>query len=75
MTPNNKRVNEEIEGEKGDIGHANWSRETLHIFYDLCIHFAEKSKGKRGATVSQKMSWKLLESEFSKKNKFGICKE
>uniref|UniRef100_A0A803LBP0 DDE Tnp4 domain-containing protein n=1 Tax=Chenopodium quinoa TaxID=63459 RepID=A0A803LBP0_CHEQI len=55
MAPNNKRVNDETEG---GVNRANWSKETLHVFCDLCIKFAVRSKGKRGSTTSQRMPWK-----------------
>ncbi|KAL6569132.1 hypothetical protein OROHE_003413 [Orobanche hederae] len=64
MAPNKKKVNEESEVA---IARANWSKETLKIFCDICIGNAERSKGKRGATISQRMPWKLLEIEFQKK--------
>uniref|UniRef100_A0A803MZC3 Transposase n=1 Tax=Chenopodium quinoa TaxID=63459 RepID=A0A803MZC3_CHEQI len=55
MAPNNKRDNDET---KGGVNRANWSKETLHVFCDLCIKFAERSKGKRGSTTSQRIPWK-----------------
>ena len=49
MTPNMKRDNEESEdggggggGGGGDLSKANWSKETLHLYYDLCIQYAER---------------------------------
>ena len=67
MAPNRKRDIEESEGGGKDLSKANWSRETLHLFCDLCIQYAERSKGKRAAIVLQRMSWKVLEVDFQKK--------
>ncbi|KAK8996767.1 hypothetical protein V6N11_020266 [Hibiscus sabdariffa] len=53
---------------------ANWSKENLHLFCDLCIQYAERSKGKRGATISQRMPWKVLEVEFQKRTSLGYDK-
>lgn len=44
MTSNNKRDNEEGEASVRDMGRASWSKETLLIFCDLCIQYAERSK-------------------------------
>ena len=35
-----------------DIGCANWSKENILIFCDLCIELVYKSKGKNGGTIS-----------------------
>ena len=68
LAPNKKRDNKESEGGGKDLSRANWSKENLHLFCDLCIQYVERSKGKRGATtISQRMPWKVLEMEFQKR--------
>ncbi|KMS96855.1 hypothetical protein BVRB_8g199310 [Beta vulgaris subsp. vulgaris] len=67
MAQNNGRQNKESEGGVKDSNRANWSKEILHLFCDLCIEYAEKNKGKRGALVAQRMPWKILEVEFHKR--------
>ena len=67
MTPNKKRDNEESEGGGKDLSRANWSKKTLHLFCDLCIQYAQRSKGKHGAMISIRMPWKVLEVEFQKR--------
>ena len=54
-----------------DVGRAVWSKETLYIFIDLCNQFMERSKGKRGAIVSQRLPWKKVEAEFQKRTKLS----
>lgn len=63
MATNKKRAEEN----EGGGNRAIWSRDTIHMFCDVCIQFAEKNKGKRGSTISQRMNWKVLEVEFQKK--------
>ncbi|KAK8549303.1 hypothetical protein V6N13_008979 [Hibiscus sabdariffa] len=58
MAPNKKTYNEQARDEGKEVTRANWSKEDLYLFCDLCIQYAERSKGKRGATISQRMSWK-----------------
>ncbi|KAK8627398.1 hypothetical protein V6N13_135010 [Hibiscus sabdariffa] len=50
--------NEQARDEGKEMTRANWSKENLYLFCDLCIQYAERSKGKRGATISQRMPWK-----------------
>ncbi|KAK8626163.1 hypothetical protein V6N13_133815 [Hibiscus sabdariffa] len=50
--------NEQARDEGKEVTRTNWSKENLHLFCDLCIQYAERSKGKRGATISQSMQWK-----------------
>lgn len=63
METNKKRAEEN----EGGVNRANWSRDTIHMFCDVCIQFGEKSKGKLGSTISQRINWKVLEAEFQKK--------
>ncbi|KAL2921408.1 L10-interacting MYB domain-containing protein [Bienertia sinuspersici] len=65
MASNNQRDYDEGEGSM---------RDTLHIFCDLCIQYAERSKGKRSATTSQRMPWKVLEVEFTKRTNLAYDK-
>ncbi|GMI68704.1 hypothetical protein like AT5G05800 [Hibiscus trionum] len=74
MAPNKKMCNEQVGGDGKEVGRANWSKENLYLFCDLCIQYAEKSKGKRGATISQRMPWKVLEIEFQKKTSLAYDK-
>ncbi|GMI72825.1 hypothetical protein like AT5G05800 [Hibiscus trionum] len=74
MAPNKKMCNEQVGGDEKEVGRANWSKENLYLFCDLCIQYAEKSKGKRGATISQRMPWKVLEIEFQKKTSLAYDK-
>ena len=75
MAPNKKMDNEESECGGKDLSRANKSIETLHIFCDLCIQYAERSKGKRGATISQRIPWKVLEVEFQKRTNLSYDKK
>ena len=74
MAPNKKRDNEESEGGGKDFSRANWSKENLHLFSDLCIQYVKRSKGKRGATILQRMSWKVQEVEFQKRTSLSYDK-
>ena len=74
MAPNKKRNNEESDGGGKDLSQANWSKETIHLFCDLCIQYVERSKGKRGATISQRIPWKVLEVEFQKRTSISFGK-
>ncbi|XP_021715068.1 uncharacterized protein LOC110683039 [Chenopodium quinoa] len=64
MAPKKKRDNE-VGGK--DLSRANWSKENLHLFCDLCIKYAERGKGKHGAMMCRRMPWKTLEVEFRKR--------
>ncbi|KAL2945210.1 L10-interacting MYB domain-containing protein [Bienertia sinuspersici] len=66
MASNKKRISGESETGGKDLSRAKWSKETLHLFCDLCIQYAEKSKEKNGTAASQRMAWKVLEVEFQK---------
>ena len=65
MAPKLKRGNGE--SEEKNVSRAQWSKENLFIFCDLCIKHVEKSKEKNGGTISQRIPWKILEVEFKKK--------
>ncbi|KAK1356478.1 hypothetical protein POM88_049734 [Heracleum sosnowskyi] len=63
MATKKKKSSEEM---KGGGGHAIWSKDTVYSFCDVCIQFSEKSKGKRGSAISQRMNWKVLGWEHEK---------
>ncbi|CAO2838178.1 unnamed protein product [Amaranthus hypochondriacus] len=74
MAPKPRMVKENEEGESDgkDVNRVNWLKENVHIFLDLCIQCIEKSKGKTGATISQRIPWKIIEEKFPKKDQFSI---
>ncbi|XP_019185129.1 PREDICTED: uncharacterized protein LOC109180081 [Ipomoea nil] len=75
MTPNQivhesqggQSENKDESQRAGDIGRVSWSKELLHILCDLCIQYVEKSKGKNGGVISQRLLWKKIELAFQKK--------
>lgn len=71
MAPKKKMDNE---GVGKDVSRANWSKENLHLFCDLCIQFAERGKGKHGAPTCRRMPWKILEVEFQKRTNLAYDK-
>ncbi|CAH9129556.1 unnamed protein product, partial [Cuscuta epithymum] len=46
-----------------------WSKNSLHVLCDLCIKHIEKSKGKNGGVVSQRLVWKKIELDFLEETK------
>lgn len=72
MAQTQKRNNDESQGDelrKKDEtqgGRVKWTKELTYIFCDLCIQFAEKSKGKSGEVISQKLSWGKIVPEFQR---------
>jgi len=58
-----KKNGQEVE----KIGRATWSKENILIFSDLCLELVDKNKGKNSGTISQRIRWKDLVLEFSKK--------
>ncbi|KAL2892391.1 L10-interacting MYB domain-containing protein [Bienertia sinuspersici] len=74
MAPKKKMPNEDNDCGGRDGSRAMWSKENLYLFCDLCIEFAERSKGKRGSTISQRMPWKVLEVEFQKRTNLASDK-
>lgn len=75
MTPNQivhesqggQNDNKDESQRAGDIGRVSWSKELLHILCDLCMQYVEKSKGKNGGVISQRLLWKKIELAFQKK--------
>ena len=70
--PRMVKENEEGGSEGKDVNRVNRSKENEHIFFDLCIQCIEKSKGKTGATISQRIPWKIIEEKFQKKDQLSI---
>ena len=58
-----KESSQEVE----ENGSASWSKENILIFCDLCIELVDKSKGNNGGTLSQRIHWKDIVSEFQKR--------
>ncbi|KAJ8445801.1 hypothetical protein Cgig2_027882 [Carnegiea gigantea] len=57
-----KESSQEVE----ESGSASWSKENIIIFCDLCIELVDKSKGKNGGTISQRIRWRCVEKEVKK---------
>ncbi|KAL2931696.1 L10-interacting MYB domain-containing protein [Bienertia sinuspersici] len=74
MAPKKKMPNEDNDCGGRNGSRAMWLKENLYLFCDLCIEFAERSKGKRGSTISQRMPWKVLEVEFQKRTNLAYDK-
>jgi len=51
-----KKGGNENSQEVEDIGRASCSKENILIFCDLCIELVDKSKGKSGGTISQRIN-------------------
>lgn len=61
--------------QEGEEGRANWSKEALLIFCDLCSEHVEKSKGKKGGTICQRFPWKEITTIFQKKINLSWTRE
>ncbi|KAL2897360.1 L10-interacting MYB domain-containing protein [Bienertia sinuspersici] len=74
MAPKKKMPNEDNDCGGRDGSPAMWSKENLYLFCDLYIEFVERSKGKRGSTIPQRMPSKVLEVEFQKRTNLAYDK-
>ncbi|KAJ8436962.1 hypothetical protein Cgig2_018909 [Carnegiea gigantea] len=70
-----KKGGKESSQEVEEIGHASWSKENILIFCDLYIELVDKSKGKNGETISQRIRWKDIMLEFQKETNLAWSRE
>ena len=66
MAPKLKKGKGEGGSDEKELSRAQWTRENMLAFCDLCVQHIEKSKGKGGATISQRIPWKTIEVQFQK---------
>ena len=53
--------------QEGKEGRANWNKEALLIFCDLCSEHLKKSERTEGGTIHQRFPWKKIANMFQKK--------
>ena len=74
MAPS-KKGGKENSQEVEEIGRASWSKENIMIFCELCMELVDKSKGKNGGTISQRIRWKELVLAFQRKTNLAWSRE
>jgi len=74
MAPS-KKGGKENSQEVEEIGRASWSKENIMIFCELCMELVDKSKGKNGGTISQRIRWKDIVPAFQNKTNLAWSRE